>query len=102
MTPRPPTYTLFPYTTLFRSQDNGGTDNGGVDTDQSANTITFNVTSVNDAPAGADKTDSNSTRPNSTLVETAYAVSCLNESPTNAIAAVKITTLAGTVTLTDT
>src|SRR5437016_58708 len=34
----------------------GGTANGGVNLDQSANTITINVTSVNDAPAGADNT----------------------------------------------
>src|SRR5690606_27202369 len=40
----------------FQVQDDGGTANGGVDTDQTANTITFNVTAVNDAPAGADKT----------------------------------------------
>ena len=40
----------------FQVQDNGGTTNSGVDLDQSANTITFNVTSVNDAPSGADKT----------------------------------------------
>ena len=38
----------------FQVQDDGGTANGGVDLDQSANTITINVTSVNDAPAGAD------------------------------------------------
>ena len=36
--------------------DNGGTFNGGQDTDQSPNTITFNVTPVNDAPDGTDKT----------------------------------------------
>src|SRR5262249_869692 len=40
----------------FQVQDDGGTANGGVDTDQSANTFTFNVTSVNDAPAGTDTT----------------------------------------------
>lgn len=34
----------------FRVTDDGGTANGGVDTDPSANTITFNVTPVNDAP----------------------------------------------------
>ncbi|WP_352749378.1 Ig-like domain-containing protein, partial [Mesorhizobium sp. M0615] len=38
----------------FQVQDNGGTANGGVDLDQSANTFTINVTSVNDAPAGTD------------------------------------------------
>jgi len=36
--------------------DSGGVANGGVDTDQTANTITFDVLSVNDAPAGVDKT----------------------------------------------
>jgi hypothetical protein len=34
-------------------QDNGGTTGGGVDLDPSANTITFNVTAVNDAPTFA-------------------------------------------------
>ena len=33
----------------FAVQDNGGTANGGVDLDASPNTITFNVTAVNDA-----------------------------------------------------
>ena len=34
----------------------GGTANGGVDLDPTANTMTIDVTSVNDAPAGADNT----------------------------------------------
>ncbi len=38
----------------FFVKDNGGTASGGIDTDQTANTITFNVNSVNDAPAGTD------------------------------------------------
>src|SRR5262249_28278056 len=46
-----------PYETFtFQVQENGGTANGGTDTDQSANTITFNVNSVNDAPSGSDNT----------------------------------------------
>ena len=45
------------YSTLtFRVRDDGGTANGGVDTDQTANTLTFDVTSINDAPAGSDNT----------------------------------------------
>src|SRR5439155_721657 len=40
----------------FQVQDNGGVTNGGVDTDPSPNTITVNVTSVNDAPSGANNT----------------------------------------------
>ena len=49
--PRRPTRTASP-TRRSRSQvrDNGGTANGGEDTDQSPNTITVNVTAVNDAP----------------------------------------------------
>src|SRR5207245_2794963 len=43
-----------PYTSFtFQVRDNGGTTYGGVDLDQSPNTITVNVTSVNDAPSGA-------------------------------------------------
>ena len=34
----------------FQVQDDGGTANGGVDLDASANTMTLNVTAVNDAP----------------------------------------------------
>src|SRR5439155_357164 len=37
-------------------QDNGGTANGGGDLHPTANTITIDVTSVNDAPSGTDKT----------------------------------------------
>ncbi len=40
----------------FQVQDNGGTANGGVNTDASPKTFTFNVTAINDAPAGTDKT----------------------------------------------
>ncbi len=40
----------------FRVVDDGGTANGGADTDASPNTITFNVASINDAPAGTDAT----------------------------------------------
>ena len=39
----------------FAVTDSGSTDDGGVITDLSPNTITFSVTSVSDASAGADK-----------------------------------------------
>jgi large repetitive protein len=42
----------------FQVQDNGGTANGGVNLDQSANTLTINVTAVNDAPTAAGLTQS--------------------------------------------
>jgi hypothetical protein len=38
----------------FQVKDNGGTASGGVDLDPSPNTLTFNVTPVNDAPLTAD------------------------------------------------
>ena len=82
-------------------QDDGGTANGGVDLDQSPNTITVNVTSVNDAPAGADKTVT-------TLEDTAYTFTAAdfgfsdpNDSPANSLLAVKISTLPTAGTLTD-
>ena len=43
-----------PYTTFtFQVRDDGGTFGGGVDLDQSPNTITINVTAVNDDPVAA-------------------------------------------------
>src|SRR5947208_3364794 len=40
----------------FQVQDDGGTANGGVEVDQSANTMTINVTSVYAAPVGTNNT----------------------------------------------
>ena len=91
-----------PYTTFtFQVQDNGGTTNGGVDLDQSANTITVNVTSVNDAPAGADKTITINEDNGYTLVAADFGFSDTSDSPANALAAVKITTVATHGTLSD-
>ncbi len=43
-----------PYRTFtFRVRDDGGTLSSGVDTDPSPNTMTIDVTSVSDAPSGA-------------------------------------------------
>ena len=85
----------------FQVQDDGGTANGGVDLDQSPNTITINVTSVNDAPAGTDKTVT-------TLEDTAYTFTAAdfgfsdpNDTPANTLLAVKITTLPTAGTLAD-
>ncbi len=38
----------------FQVRDNGGTDNGGIDLDQTENTLTFDVLTVNDSPSGID------------------------------------------------
>ena len=75
-------------------QDNGGTANGGVDLDQSANTITINVTAVNDAPSGADNTVTTINEDAAyTFAAADFGFSDPNDSPANALAAVKITTL---------
>ena len=85
----------------FQAQDDGGTSNSGVDMDQSANTISIDVTAVNDAPAGTDNTVT-------TLEDSAYAFAAADfgfsdaaDAPANALSAVKITTLPGAGTLTD-
>src|SRR4029078_2993012 len=39
-------------TFTFQVKDDGGVANSGVDTDQSPNTMTISVTTVNDAPVG--------------------------------------------------
>ncbi len=91
-----------PYASFtFQVQDDGGTANGGVDTDQSANTLTINVTCVNDAPAGTDNTitiDEDSTK---TFAASDFGFTDPNDSPANTLSAVKITTLpsAGTLKL---
>ncbi|MDI1258673.1 Ig-like domain-containing protein [Aquabacterium sp.] len=84
----------------FQVQDNGGTANGGVDLDGSANTMTVNVTTVNDAPAGTNKTIT-------TLEDTAYTFTAAdfgftdpNDSPANTLSGVRITTLPGAGSLT--
>ena len=40
----------------FQVQDDGGTADGGVDLDPTPNTLTIDVTEVNDPPAGTDRT----------------------------------------------
>jgi hypothetical protein len=41
---------LAPASFTFQVQDNGGTEGGGIDLDPTPNTLSFNVTPVNDAP----------------------------------------------------
>ncbi len=68
-----------PYTSLtFQVQDNGGTANGGTDLDASPNTLTFNVTAVNDSPVntipGSQSTTLNTARVFSTANSNALSV----------------------------
>ena len=85
----------------FQVQDNGGTANGGVDLDQSPNTITLNVTPVNDAPAGTDKSVTTPLNAAYIFAASDFGFTDLNDNPANALLAVKITTLPAAGTLTD-
>ncbi|MFM8330308.1 MAG: putative Ig domain-containing protein, partial [Candidatus Methylumidiphilus sp.] len=85
----------------FQVQDNGGTANGGVDLDPTPNTLTFNVTAVNDAPTGTDKTLTLLEDGSVTLAAADFGFADATDSPANSLLAVKITTLptAGTLKL---
>jgi hypothetical protein len=75
----------------FQVRDNGGSANGGQDTDQSPNTITFNVNPVNDAPSGADKSITGSE--DDPYIFAAADFGFTDPVEGNAFFAVKITTL---------
>ncbi|MER9426911.1 Ig-like domain-containing protein, partial [Mesorhizobium sp. M0317] len=89
----------------FQVQDDGTTANGGVDLDQSPNTMTLDVTSVNDAPAGT----SNTVTVNEDGAHTFTAADFGFSDPTDAasaagadaLLAVEITTLPGAGSLTN-
>ncbi|MDB5384403.1 MAG: hypothetical protein JWM11_49, partial [Planctomycetaceae bacterium] len=85
----------------FQIQDDGGTTGGGVDLDQSPNTITFNVTSINDAPAGTDITVTATEDTDYVFVASNFGLTDNNDSPANALLAVEITTLPGAGSLND-
>ncbi|MHB0966601.1 MAG: tandem-95 repeat protein [Bellilinea sp.] len=83
-----------PYTSFtFQVQDNGSTTYGGLNLDPSANTMTINVTSVNDAPVGADNTVAALEDGSKTFASAEFGFSDVNDNPANAFSAVKITTL---------
>ena len=77
----------------FRVQDNGGTANGGDDLADTANTITVDVVSVNDAPLGADKTVSTNEDTAYMFATADFGFTDPSDTPANALAAVKVTTL---------
>src|SRR5262249_45262782 len=85
----------------FQVQDNCGTVNGGIDLDQSPNTFTVNVTSVNDAPSGTDKTVPPLEDAFPTLSASDFGFSDSSDSPANTLSAVKIATLPSAGSLTD-
>ena len=77
----------------FQVEDNGSTANGGLNLDGTANTLTFNVTAINDAPAGTDKTVSATTQAGYVFVAADFGLTDPNDVPANTLLAVKITTL---------
>ncbi len=79
----------------FQVQDNGSTANGGVNLDPTANTITFNVTAVNNAPSGTN--DSVTTGENTaySFLSSDFGFTDASDSPANNLLAVEITTLPG-------
>ena len=81
----------------FQVQDNGAT--GGVNLDPTANTITFDVSSVNDAPAGANNTVNTNENVAKTFAAADFGFSDTSDNPQNALDAVRITTLPGSGTL---
>jgi len=85
----------------FQLQDNGGTANGGVDLDLVSRTITLNVTPVNDAPLGANKTVTVLEDASHTFAATDFGFSDPNDTAPNALINVRITSLpvAGSLTL---
>lgn len=84
----------------FKVQDDGGTADGGADTAAAANTITFNVTPVNDAPAGTDATADIKEDQAYTFQTSDFGLSDLSDTVPNALKAVTIVSLPGAGTLT--
>ncbi len=90
-----------PYTSFtFQVRDDGGVLGGGVDLDQSANTMTINVTPVNDPPAGTDNTVTTPEDTPYTFAAADFGFTDPIDSPANALQSVVITTLPGVGSLT--
>jgi hypothetical protein len=85
----------------FKVQDDGGTANGGVDTSTTANTLTFNVTSVNDAPTATGKALDLKEDSSYAFKVDDFGFADTNDTPANAFSSVIISTLptAGTLKL---
>ncbi|MEZ5902944.1 MAG: cadherin-like domain-containing protein [Alphaproteobacteria bacterium] len=77
----------------FQVRDDGGTADGGVDLDQTANTITFDVASVNDEPDGTDTLVSTDENINYDFTAADFGFTDANDTPANALQSVIITTL---------
>src|SRR5439155_266599 len=89
-----------PYTTFKFTVTDDATAGGAALTSAEA-TMTMNVTSVNDAPSGANNTVTTLEDQNYTFGVVDFGFSDPNDSPANALLAVKITTLPAAGTLKD-
>src|SRR5439155_25782803 len=92
-----------PYSSfLFQVQDDGGTFNGGIDLDPTPNTMTFNVTPVNDPPHGTSGSVTTYVSTDYTFRVGDFGFADPNDSPPNALKNVIITStnvFAGRLTL---
>ncbi len=86
---------------LFQVQDDGGTDGGGVDTDPSPRLMMFNVTWVNQAPAGTSHTVSTSHDTPYTFTAADFGFTDPHDDPPNDFYRVKVVTLPSAGTLTN-
>ncbi|MEO8859437.1 MAG: DUF4347 domain-containing protein, partial [Burkholderiaceae bacterium] len=77
----------------FQVQDNGGTANGGVDLDAVARTMTLNVVALNDAPTGTSKSVTTAEDTAYTFTVGDFGFADPNDTPANALANVKISTV---------
>jgi cyclophilin family peptidyl-prolyl cis-trans isomerase len=84
----------------FQVQNNGGTANGGIDTDQTPNTMTIDVVVPNQAPSGANKTITVAENSSYVLQTSDFGFTDPN-TPPSAFQAVKITTAPTHGALTD-
>src|SRR5438105_9912903 len=84
MTRRPPSATLFPYTTLFRSRESGGSGTAGAmhawaSTTAGSSQPAYSKSKKTRRPSGRRSADRKSTRLNSSHEWTSYAVFCLKK-----------------------
>ena len=84
----------------FQVEDDGGTGNGGVDLDASPNTLTIDVTPVNDAPVGTDNTASTLEDAAYTFTGADFGFTDPDDSPADNFSAIRISTLPGAGSLT--
>ncbi|MBN8490197.1 MAG: hypothetical protein J0M00_02030, partial [Burkholderiales bacterium] len=85
----------------FQVQDSGSTDNGGSILDPTPNTLSFNITPVNDAPSGSNGSITALEDTPYTFTSADFGFADGKDNPANSLQAVRLTTLplAGTMRL---